>query len=394
MNHEPNEQDEHVTAKSKKSKKEGENQEPSEQEEHKHTGIGLKSLKPAELASCVGARSFLQSALWGRFKARFGWTPLAFSLDWGAGAAPLLVLRRRLGPGFSFAYIPWGPELPENFFTSDEEKKIRLEEIALLLSAHLPRQTVFIRFDPPWYAQGAASPPPIGAPFVRAGADIQPPDSVLLDLSLSDDGLLAQMKPKWRYNIGLAAKKGVRVEEVKDLGAGLDIFYALYTSTARRDRIAIHSLDYYKTLFEESEKEQDTTLRLYLARHEGEPIAAIITLFRGETGTYLYGASAGHKRNLMAPYALQWQAMKDAKAFGCVCYDLFGIAPSDDPAHPMAGLYRFKTGFGGVIIHRPGSWDYPHRPLLYRLFRSAEALRKGLRDAKKKSRRALTDGRA
>jgi lipid II:glycine glycyltransferase (peptidoglycan interpeptide bridge formation enzyme) len=207
---------------------------------------------------------------------------------------------------------------------------------------------------------------------------------VLVDLGLSGAELLARMKPKWRYNIGLAGKKGVELEEAG--AGGLDTFYALYRETARRDRIAIHGSEYYRGLFEEAAKQKDAVLRLYLARHEGEAIAAVITLFRGEAGTYLYGASAGHKRNLMAPYALQWQAIRDAKAAGCRVYDLFGIAPDDNPRHPMAGLYRFKTGFGGVIIHRPGSVDYPLRPLLYGLFRSAEGLRGGLRDIKKKFR--------
>jgi lipid II:glycine glycyltransferase (peptidoglycan interpeptide bridge formation enzyme) len=90
----------------------------------------------------------------------------------------------------------------------------------------------------------------------------------------------------------------------------------------------------------------------------------------------------------MAPYALQLKAMEDARLAGCAEYDLFGIPPADDPDHPMAGLYRFKTGFGGRIIHRSGSWDLAYRPLACRLFRAAETLRKNLRKLKK--RRALS----
>ncbi|MDR1211060.1 MAG: peptidoglycan bridge formation glycyltransferase FemA/FemB family protein [Spirochaetaceae bacterium] len=361
-------------------------------------GIPAPVLAPSDLDSCAASESFLQSDFWGRFKARFGWTPRAFSLDWGGTRSFLLTLGRRLGP-WSFVYCPWGPELPESLFAGEGEKNAQLEKIAVLLSRELPRSTVFIRFDVPWYAgdgaeDGAsdrddtAPSRAFPAPFVRAGSDVQPPDSVIIDLRPPEAAILAGMKPKWRYNVGLASKKGVTVEQVEDtdIEKGLDIFYALYTRTARRDSIAIHSLNYYKTLFEEGGKDRNTALRLYFARHEGEVIASVIILARGDTGTYLYGASADRKRNLMAPYALQWRAMKDAKAAGCRRYDLFGIAPSADPGHPMAGLYRFKTGFGGSIIHRPGSRDYPRRPLLYRLFRCAETLRKGLRDAKKKFR--------
>jgi len=86
----------------------------------------------------------------------------------------------------------------------------------------------------------------------------------------------------------------------------------------------------------------------------------------------------------MAPYALQWKAMRDAKEYGCTQYDLFGIPPDENPDHPMVGLYRFKTGFGGRIIHRPGSWDYPCKPALYALFCGAERLRKKVRDRRKR----------
>jgi lipid II:glycine glycyltransferase (peptidoglycan interpeptide bridge formation enzyme) len=220
---------------------------------------------------------------------------------------------------------------------------------------------------------------------------VQAPDTVLIDLSSREEEILARMNAKWRYNIRLASRKGVTVRQA---GEGeLPVFYTLFQETARRDGIAIHSLDYYRTLFVHGRDYPVTSggqeLRLYLAEHEGEAVAAIITLFRGAEGIYLYGASSDRKRNLMASYALQWRAMRDARASGCQIYDLFGIPPSADPGHPMAGLYRFKTGFGGRIVHRPGSWDYPCRPLGAFLFRIAEGLQKRLRDRKKTPRHGV-----
>jgi lipid II:glycine glycyltransferase (peptidoglycan interpeptide bridge formation enzyme) len=212
------------------------------------------------------------------------------------------------------------------------------------------------------------------------------------------------MKPKWRYNVGLPARKGVRVRQSdfdapgEGFNQDIEIFYRLLRETAARDGIAIHGLEYYRTLFSHA-REYGAALssgprpeaRLYLAEYREETLAAIVTLFRGREGVYLYGASSNNLRNLMAPYALQWKAMEDAKASGCTEYDLFGIPPSGGESdHPMAGLYRFKTGFigggeaGGRIIHRPGSWDYAYRPLSCRLFNTAEGLRKKLRSFKKK----------
>jgi lipid II:glycine glycyltransferase (peptidoglycan interpeptide bridge formation enzyme) len=362
----------------------------------------IKNITKASLDVCDEADSFLQSAMWGEFKSRFGWNALAFLIEWdGYEKRPLLTLARRLAPGFSFAYVPWGPQLPPDF--PAENRAQALAQLAVRLKPLLSRNTAFIRFDPPWYSEDAAgvSHNKDGADltavshnegaalktagFKRATADIQPPDTVIVNLSDSCEDILASMKPKWRYNISLAGKKGVCVNTGEE--KELETFYGLLKDTAQRDGIAIHSFEYYKTLFEICEKRnkngEGLSLRLYTAVHEGDTLAAIVVLFRARYAAYLYGASSNEKRNLMAPYALQWKAMQDAKEAGCRYYDLFGIPPDEDPNHPMAGLYRFKTGFGGQIIHRPGSWDFPYKAAIYGLFNFAEAMRKKLRDRKK-----------
>jgi len=358
-------------------------------------------LSPAELTICRGASSFLQSDFWGNFKVRFGWKAFAFSADWetagGMAAFSLLVLYRRLGPGVGFAYIPWGPELPAD--CNDAVRIAAAAEIAAALKAFLPKDTAFIRFDFPWFTDNELIP----RPFIRAAADVQPPDTVLVDLTPGETLILGNMKSKWRYNIGLAEKKGVTVRfapvnpAAADTSAAADMaaFYRLYRETAARDGISIHSIEYYRALFDEAAK-YDVTVRLYMASHEGEDIAGIVTLFRGREAVYLYGASSNHKRNLMAPYALQWQAMRDAKAAGCLYYDMYGIPPrppEEAPDHPMSGLYRFKTGFignatdgnftGGRIVHRPGSWDFHYRPLVSALYSMAEKMRKKIWNIKK-----------
>jgi lipid II:glycine glycyltransferase (peptidoglycan interpeptide bridge formation enzyme) len=348
----------------------------------------IRNIAGVDSDACERANSFLQSAFWGEFKSRFGWKPSAFWVDWTGGGRPLLVLSRRLAPGVSFAYVPWGPELPEGFPAGGGQRTGAAAELARKLRRLLPPDTAFIRFDPPWplgetAGAGADLSPPLSiAPFKRAAADIQPPDTVLVDLTPEPREILAAMKPKWRYNIGLAEKRGVTVSRPD--ADGLELFYDLLAETARRDGIAIHGAGYYRTLFEVCRNgAAGADLRLYTAGHEGDSLAAVVVLCRGAWATYLYGASSGIKRGLMAPYALQWRAMRDARDSGCTVYDLFGIPPDDDPNHPMAGLYRFKTGFGGKIIHRLGSWDYVYRPLVYGLFNGAEKLRKMLRDAKK-----------
>jgi lipid II:glycine glycyltransferase (peptidoglycan interpeptide bridge formation enzyme) len=346
--------------------------------------------------------SFLQSRFWGDFKAEFGWRPICLELERGPDRCQLLLLIRRLPAGFSFAYVPHGPELD----IPESERSSCLAELAKGLQPFLPRSCLFVRFDPPWYeietprgneddpsaltrehaARATFVRPQIGQPLRRAAADVQPPDTVLVDLSPSEERILAAMKPKWRYNIRLAEKKGVVVEEAGI--EGMQIFYELYRATSLRDKIALHPERYYRSLFETAAKKSGADLRLWIARHEGKPLASIITLFRGSRAVYLYGASSDEERNLMPTYALQWAAMKAAKAQGCLEYDLFGMPPTEDPTHPMAGLYRFKTGFGGQVVHRAGSWDYPLWGPAYALFRMAESARAWwFKDFKKRLRR-------
>jgi len=382
------------------------------------------TLRPASAADCDRAQGFLQSGFWGAFKAGFGWKPRHFLLDAeGLGSVPLLVLERGLGAGFSFAYVPHGPELE----VPGPERPSFLAELARALGPGLGRRCLFVRFDPPWSiavpaveatsastaeavtasaggeagsaprAARAVARPLIGAPLRRAAADIQPPDTVLLDLRPGEEGILAGMKPKWRYNVRLAAKKGVTVGEA---GPGaLAAFYRLYEATSARDRIALHPLGYYERQFELASTYDAGSsgfrpdLRLWFARYQDEDLAAIITLFRGSKALYLYGASSDAHRNLMPTYALQWAAIKAAKAAGCSEYDFYGISPTDDPSHPMGGLYRFKTGFGGSIAHRAGSWDYPLSRPLYVAFRAAESARNWYYKDFRKRGRATEAGR-
>jgi lipid II:glycine glycyltransferase (peptidoglycan interpeptide bridge formation enzyme) len=360
--------------------------------------------------------SFLQSRFWGDFKAEFGWKPIRLQVERDSDRRPLLLLIRRLPAGLCFAYVPHGPEID----SGAGGRAALLAALSECVKPFLPANCLFIRFDPPWCSLEAIAEreeegavrrdieglrPCIGKPLMRAAADVQPPDTVLVDLRRPEAEILAAMKSKCRYNIRLAGKKGVAVEE-----AGLDsvpVFYELYRETSERDRIVLHPELYYRRLIAlAAERRASGELgapdaRLWIARHEGHALAAIITLFFGGQAVYLYGASSDEKRNLMPAYALQWAAIRAAKAAGCSSYDLFGIPPTDDPSHPMAGLYRFKTGFGGEIAHRAGSWDYPlsgdplsgslsgslHRAE-YSLFRAAERARAWwFKDFKKRYKR-------
>ena len=217
----------------------------------------------------------------------------------------------------------------------------------------------------------------------KNSVDIQPPDSTLVDLTPDTEEILERMKSKWRYNIRLSERKGVQIEKVTGadplFSEKLDVFYDLYKITSERDGIAIHAKSYYEDLLKKSsdelaQKKDVPAVTLYLAKHEDDYLGAIITLFSRTESVYLYGCSSNVKRNLMPNFLLQWTAMQDAKKYGSLYYDMYGMPPTDDENHPMHGLYLFKTGFGGKNIHRIGTFDVPVH-ILYRACIAAESLR-------------------
>ncbi len=346
-------------------------------------------VQAAELGDLDGNRNLLQSGFWGAFRRQLGWRARAFRCRNRDVVFDLLVLIRRLPLGMELAYVPHGPELGEPVI----EPERFLPDLAEALRPHLGR-CLFLRYDPPWATEGPGNhPPPLASSrnLHKAPMDIQPPGTVILDLTTGEAQLLAAMKSKTRYNIRLAAKKGVEISiacsrpgepdspapEPENLDSALSAWYRLYEETARRDRITLHGESYYKTLFSLAGSYGEGAPELYLltAGHEGELLAGIIVAVMGEGAWYLYGASSDRKRNLMPSYGLQWRAIQLARERGCRFYDLFGIPPSEDPQHPMHGLYRFKTGFGGRVLNRPGCYDVALRPLAYRLYRGAEGLR-------------------
>jgi lipid II:glycine glycyltransferase (peptidoglycan interpeptide bridge formation enzyme) len=331
----------------------------------------------------------LQSGFWGSFKQDHGWRASAFSISTGSAVFGLLVLTRRLARVSTIAYVPFGP-----VFDPVTGRGDFLECLAAALRPHLPKDTLFLRFDLPWVKTGEPPGPGHVTGVRKSPSDMQPASTVVIDIGRSLDDVLKSVKSKTRYNIRLAEKKGITVTEGGE--ADLDRWYAIYRETARRDRIGIHSRAYYRGLLQSSRTYPGAApdVKLLLAWHDGELLAGNIVAFWKSRAAYLYGASSGVKRNLMPTYALQWDAIRRAHAAGCLTYDLYGVPPRPDPGHPMFGLYQFKTGFCETVLERWGTWDVPYLPLLFVPYRMAERVRMFYYRGMKKRLRRLAAGGA
>jgi lipid II:glycine glycyltransferase (peptidoglycan interpeptide bridge formation enzyme) len=349
-----------------------------------------------------------QTAFWSEVKSRQGLNTKAFDFKvknrdiytkvggYACTNADLLLIQQPLNSEDSIAYIPYGPEIEP----SEEFQGAFLEELSEILRSYLPKHCIGIRYDLNWRSHWGnedhydSDGQWIGAPqkqfqefhfnyntinwnLRKSNSDILPSTTVFLDLSFPEEEILQQMKPKTRYNIMLAKRRGV---EVKIAGLDkLEVWYSLYKETARRNGLYINSIDYFVSVL--NAKAEDTNspadVILLIAEADQEPLAAMFLVLSGHRGTYLYGASASHKRNYMPTYALQWKAIEIAKRHGCTEYDMFGVSPGPNISHPMYGLYRFKTGFGGELLHHLGCWDYPFIEEKYHLLQATEMQAQG-----------------
>lgn len=309
---------------------------------------------------------FFQSWAWGRFKQHFGWMPVRLALTGRSGEqAPVAqaLFRRLPYSPFSLGYLPRGPLLDY----ADEEDLARMTR-ALDRVARRYR-AISMTWELP-----IPGDEDLAARLARHGLcptkGVQTPATRLIDLTPPMEAIIAQQKPKWRSNTRLARKHGVRIRAAETLD-DLTAWYALHEATGRRDGFTVRGLDYFRYLWESRRGSGDTVLML--AEHEGALLAGIMVHRFAHEATYLYGASGEVGRNLMPNHLLQTEAMHWAKQRGATRYDLFGIAGSDDPDEPLAGVTRFKAGFGGKVVRYAGAFVRVYHPLLHTIVQQARA---------------------
>ncbi len=182
----------------------------------------------------------------------------------------------------------------------------------------------------------------------------------------SEDDVLKGMNQQWRRNIKKAAKAGVEVTEGSE--EELKAFHDLYVHTATRDGFTPRPLSYFQTMFSALRAEEPDRIKLFLARHEGDLVAATIWVRVGGHTWYSYGASSTEKREVRGSNAAQWAMITASLAAGADVYDLRGITETLDRDDPHVGLIQFKVGTGGEAVEYAGEWDLPLSPLLYRAF--------------------------
>ena len=354
------------------------------------------------LIASLPSPHFLQTYEWGQVKAEYGWQPHYLIWDEegklkeeknlsSSGfhpAAAALIMKRTIpmagmSARLSVLYAPKGPLLD---WTNEPLRSRVLND----LQSFAKRQGgIFLKMDPDVVLgtgvpssesdvvdnNGKSVLSELQGRGWRFSADqIQFKNTVLIDLQPTEEELLARMKQKTRYNIRLAEKKGVTLR----IGTPNDVamLYKMYAETSIRDGFVIRNEEYYKTVWGKflagasspvSNLQSPSTEPL-IAEVDNEPVASIFVFYFSSRAYYVYGMSRDLHREKMPTYLLQWEAMKRAKAKGCMVYDLWGAPDVFDESDSMWGVYRFKEGLGGKVVRTLGAWDFAPNPLWYKLY--------------------------
>lgn len=310
----------------------------------------------------------LQTGEWGQLKSAFGWDVVRLRV----GSIGTQILFRQLPLGLSFAYVAKGPTGRGN----EAEAQALWDEVET--ECHR-RHAIFLTMEPDAWDGGSESEAArmlsvaAGARLNTAGRSIQPRRTIIVDLQGSEDSILSRLKPKCRYNIGLARRKGIEVRPWGDVAA----FHAMMVHTGKRDGFGVHSAQYLTRAYDLFRKQGQA--EVFAAVHDGKPLAGLMVFRRGRRAWYFYGASSDEKRELMPNYLLQWEAMRWAKQTGAEEYDLWGVPDQDEAAleagfehrhDGLWGVYRFKRGFGGQVRRAAQAQDRVYQPILYALYRN------------------------
>jgi peptidoglycan pentaglycine glycine transferase (the first glycine) len=318
----------------------------------------------------------LQSWKWGEIKAKYGWSVSRYiwsNKDKKIIAAAQVLQRNirllKIGPLVKVIYIPRGPLM--DWEDADLIKIVLNDLIKYSKSIH----SIFIKIDPEVLTADdvkdslSQERDSIIKDLKNLGwrlssEQIQFRNSFWLNLKPTEEDLLSAMKQKTRYNIRLAERKDIKVRGANE--SDFSMLYDLYTQTSIRDGFIIRPKKYYftvwKLLFENNKACG------LIAEFENIPIAAIILFYFGKKAWYFYGMSSDKHRDKMPNYLLQWEAIKLIKQLGCTEYDLWGAPDTTHEDDKMWGVYRFKQGLGGELIHTIGAWDYPINPSNYLIY--------------------------
>jgi lipid II:glycine glycyltransferase (peptidoglycan interpeptide bridge formation enzyme) len=313
----------------------------------------------------------LQSWEWGEFKVRNGWRPARLMWETPDGEAAAQVLARTAWRLARVLYVPRGP------LVAWDDEAAGGQVLDALQALARRQRAILIKIDPDVAVAtggpGQDQPCDVGQAlqaelrrrgWVPSAGQVQFRNTITLDLRRDEADLLAAMKPKTRYNLRLAERKGVAVRA--GTVADLDLLYRLYAETSLRDAFVIRGRDYYQAAW--GRFMAAGLAQPFVADVGGEAVGGLVVYRFARTAYYMFGMSRAAHREKMPNHLLQWAAIRWAREQGCETYDFWGAPDELVETDRLWGVWKFKEGFGGQLVRGLGAWDYAPSPALYRLY--------------------------
>ncbi len=303
---------------------------------------------------------FMQSSWWAHYMNQRGWGHFGAILRDGdqiLGGAR--ALKQAFSNEYSFYYLPEAPVLPPD---PDDAQQV-FEATLNYLDARRQKESTTIshvRIEPRWLSM------PGFITGYRTGRNwLEPRDTLHIDLSLDEAGLLARMKPKGRYNIRLAQRHGVTIVQRNPVDA-IESFIEIHRDTAKRQDMRGEDPERLRELAQTLSV--DNRGLLMLAMLDDQPVAAALLVFFGDRATYLFGGSLNSQRQVMAPYLMHYEAILESRRRGHRWYDFYGVSPVGEQDHAWAGISAFKRKFGGVELAFIPPLDFVYDEAGYRAY--------------------------
>lgn len=303
---------------------------------------------------------FLQSFFWSEFKRKVGWQTYKIGfLHKEKLIAGAVINKFQFSKNKNFIYLAEGPVMDFEDTHAEETFHLLMSEIDNVVDLKGENLTTHVRIDP-----RISIAPSYFNRFHKAPFNMEPRNTLMIDLSKSEEEILKNMKQKGRYNIKIAVREGVEIRVASPSEAEVLNFADVYSQTVSRKKFDGKDKKYFEILFGHLKDLNNT--KLFFASYKGKILASAIVIYYGDRATYFFGGTSSAHREKMAPYLLHWHIIQDAKKAGMRWYDFWGVSPRDaDSSHGWYGFTQFKEKFGGIRFDFIGAYDFVYNEKLY-----------------------------
>lgn len=428
--------------------------------------LKLKNIEKEEFDSFVKNHKtkshFLQSLSWGEFsKIKKNLNPHYLGLvnDKDEIVAATLLLEKKLPMNLCYMYSPRG------FVLDYKKKEIIREMTKQIVNFAKKKKAIFIKIDPdiikksynyqneeqlnPDYDDIFNTLKELGFKhqgYTKNFETMQPRYTFRIDLTQSLEDIENHFSKTTKQRIAKANKLDTKVE----IGTKKDIheFYHLMTLTENRKDFISYNEDYYETLYEIFNGNENSKATLFLGKiqlsktikaleknlkdinnqisilpidnlsksaknklkeltKQKENITNEIEKYKdykakygndltlsahmiieyGDKAWVLYAGNHNILSETYVNYSTYYEHIKYAKEKGIKIYDQFGTIGDLSKDNPRLGLHEFKKKFGGNYVEFMGEWDYIINHLMYFAFTKLIPIYRKL--VRKKSKKEL-----